>query len=82
MTEPIMRPYFERLCDGITNLEQLDSSALSIPQIFADIRLVFNNEEVVVTLPELANDLENIDLIDANDPSRISIDRDRKKILR
>ena len=81
MTEPRMRPYLERLCDGITSLEQLDSPSLSIPQIFADIRLAFNNEEVVVTFPDLANDLENIDLLDPNDPSRISIDRDRKNIL-
>jgi len=77
MTIPRMRPYFQRLCDGITNLAQLDSPALSIPQIFADIRLAFNNEDIIINLPDASNDLENIELLDANDASRISIDRDR-----
>ena len=81
MTQPRMRPHFQRLCDGITNLAQLDSPALSLPQIFADIRLAFNNDDIVIKLPDAANDLENIHLLDANDSSRISIDRDRKNFF-
>ena len=81
MTLPRMRAYFERLCDGITNREQLDSPALSIPQIFADICLAFNNDDIIIKLPDTANDLENIDLLDPNDESRISIDRDRKPLF-
>ena len=78
MTQPRMRPHFQRLCDGITNLAQLDSPALSLPQIFADIRLAFNNDDIVIKLPDAANDLENIHLLDANDDSRISSNRDCK----
>ena len=81
MTIPRMRPYFQRLCDGITNLAQLDSPSLSIPQIFADIRLAFNNEDIIINLPDASNDLENIELLDANDASRISIDRNRKYFI-
>ena len=78
MTLPRMRAYFERLCDGITNLEQLDSPALSLPQIFADIYLAFNNDNILIQLPDAANNLENIHSLDPNDQSRISIDRDRE----
>ena len=80
MTLPRLRPHFQRLCDGITVRDQLDSAELSLKQIYADIRLAFNNDEIVVKLPEAASDLENIHLLDPNDESRISIDRDREKL--
>ena len=76
-----MRSHFQRLCDGITTLAQLDSPALSLPQIYADIRLAFNNDDIIIKLPDAASDLENIHLLDANDQSRISIDRDRKPLF-
>ena len=81
MTLPRLLPHFQRLCDGITARDQLDSVELSSKQIYADIRFAFNNDEIVVKLPDAASDLENIHLLDANDESRISIDRDREKLI-
>jgi hypothetical protein len=78
MTIPTFKPHFQRLCDGITTRAQLDSSELSINQIYVDLALAFNNEEIVINLPEDAYDLKNISLLNPNDESRISIERDRK----
>ena len=78
MTTSPFKPRFQRLCDGVANRAQLDSTDLSINQIHADLALVFNNEDIVMNLPEDAYYLENINLLNPNDKSRISIERDRK----
>lgn len=74
MILPRMRAHFQRICDGITDLAQLNSPALSLPQIYIDIQVAFNNEDIIIKLPDSASDLENIHLLDANDDSRISIE--------
>ena len=81
MKIPRFHPQFQRLCDGVTVRDQLDSTELSLKQIYADVRLTFKNDEVVINLPDAANDLENIHILDANDESQISIDRDCKKLI-
>ena len=78
MTQPEFRPLLQRLCDGVTNRAALDSPELSLKHMFGELSLRFNNEDIVVNMPEEAYDLEYIHLIDANDSDRISIPRDRK----
>jgi len=49
---------------------------MNAQQVFATIAIAFNNEEVLVTMPDDAYDLPNIEIIDLNDMSRIKITRD------
>ena len=78
MALPEFRGALQRLSDGVTSRDSLDNPSLSLKQIFVEIALAFNNDEIVVTLPDEAYDLEYIHLLDANDDDRISIQRDRK----
>ena len=76
MTKLSFRPALQRLCDGVINRDVLDNPEVSLKQIFVELALAFNNEEVVVDyLPNEAQDLEHIDLLDANDENRIAIQR-------
>ena len=50
--------------------------ALNCPQMFQNLAFAFNNEDVKVTIPDDAYDLENIEEIDPNDITRIRIHRD------
>ena len=80
MTNIEFRPMLQRLSDGVVNREQLDNPELSLKQMFMNLALAFNNEEVVITLPDDAFDLENSEMLDPNDRGRISINRDCKYI--
>ena len=78
MSLPDFRFALQRLCDGVTSRDSLDNPALSLTQIFVEIALAFNNEEIVVHLPDEFYDLEYILLLDPNDDDRIVIQRDPK----
>ena len=81
MTLPQFRDHLHKLCDGVKDRDSLDNPALSSREIFAELALAFNNKEIEIQLPDAAYDLEYIHLLDANDPSRISIGRDCKSPL-
>ena len=78
MSIPQYRFVLQRLCDGVTSRDALDNPELSLKQIFVDIVLAFNNEELKVIFPDEAYDLESIHMLDPNDDDRIVIQRDRK----
>ena len=68
----------QRLCDGVVDRACLDDPELSLKQMFVELALGFNNEDLVVQLPDNAYDLQYVHLLDANDCSRIAIQRDRE----
>ena len=68
--------FFQILSDGVRSWEDLDNEPLSSKQIFVQAGLAFNNEDIVVDLPDEAYDLEYIHLLDPNDETRMRFDRD------
>ena len=70
------RPIYERLSVGVQGRSDLDDVSMSLQQIFQTVGLAFNNEEVILNLPDEAYDIPNFDSIDLNDMSRIRISRD------
>ena len=73
MTKPSFRPMLQQLSDGVLNCACLDDPELLLKQIFVQLALAFNNEEVEVVLPDEAYNSENIDLINPNNIVRIVI---------
>ena len=71
----------QRLCEGVLNRSAIDDPQFSMKQMFMQLTLAFNNEDVVITMPDAANDLENIELLNPNDENRITIQRDGKLLL-
>ena len=61
--------------EGIIERAQMASPQLSIMGIFTRILFDFNNEEIIIELPENAGDVERVDCLDANDLARIRIER-------
>ena len=78
MTLPAYRETYQKLAEGVKDRHGIDDPSLNFPEMFQNLAFAFNNEEVVVTLPEGAFDLPMIDEIDANDISRIKLIRDCK----
>ena len=78
MSKPEFWFTLQWLCDSVTSRDSLDDPELSLKQIFVEIALAFNNEQVEVRYPDEAYDLEYIHLLDPNDDDRIVIQRDRK----
>ena len=78
MTIPIYRETYQKLAEGVKERFSLDDPALHFPEMFQNLAFAFNNEEVIVTLPEGAYDLPMIEEIDGNDLTRIRIIRDCK----
>ena len=76
MSLPEYREVYQKLAEGMTSRHGLDSSELNNSQMFQNLAFAFNNEDVKVTIPEDAYDLENIEEINANDITRIRIHRD------
>ena len=60
---------------------QLDDPSLSPTGIFSKLQLEFNREDVVVEIPPDAVDIADVDNIDPNDMSRITIQRDCKIVM-
>ena len=50
------RDMYQKLAEGVTHRHMLDDTALHFPDFFANLAVVFNNEEVIVTLPGDAYD--------------------------
>ena len=73
---PEFRDIYQKLGEGVTSRYDIDSSELSVTQMFQNLAFFFNNTEIVVKLPEAAYDLQNIEDIDPNDSTRIRIHRD------
>ena len=78
MTQPDYRDHIQRLTEGVNSRAALDNPSLSLKQIFVEVALAFNNDEMIIQLPDGAMDLENIALLNANNPARIRIQRDRE----
>lgn len=72
------RPLFERLACGATERYQLDDASLSLAAIFRKLSFQFGNEDIVITLPPNAPDVQGIENIDPNDKLRMLIERDGK----
>ena len=54
----------------------MDDPGLSISGIFTRLCFDFNNEEIVVELPNNAHDVDGVENLNPNDLARIKIDRD------
>ena len=70
------RDIYQKLAERVTSRYDIDSSELSVTQMFQHLSFAFNNADILVILPEVAYDLQNIEDIDPNDLTRISIHRD------
>ena len=80
LTQPQFRPMIQRLSDGVADRSSLDDPELSLKQLFMELALAFNNDDIELTLPDAAYDLDNVNSLDPNDNSRITIQRDGKSI--
>ena len=80
-TIPEYREIFQKLAEGVNERYAIDDPSLNFPEMFQNLAFAFNNEKVIVILPEGAYDLPLIEDIDGNDISRIRIIRDCKDML-
>ena len=78
MTHPEFRDIYQKLAEGVTNRHALDDPALHYAKMFQILAFAFNNESIVLALPQDAYDLPLIEEINPNDPERIRIIRDGK----
>ena len=76
--DPDFRDHIQRLIEGVNSRAALDNPSLSLKQNFTEVALAFNNNEIHINLSDGVMDLENISLLNANDQSRIRIQRDRE----
>ena len=76
MSLDIHRDIFQRLAKGVGNRTHLDDPAFSLPKIYQTIAFAFNNDKIVVNLPNEACDVGGIQNVDPNDMARIRITRD------
>ena len=81
MTLPEFREIYQKLAEGVKERYAIDDPSLNFPEMFQNIAFAFNNEKILVTLPDGAFDLPLIEEIDGNDFSRIRIIRDCKDML-
>ena len=65
-----------RLAMGVTKRVQLEDQTLTLRGIFELLALQFNNEQIVVSYPEISSDVDGMSNLNANDPLRIRIKRD------
>ena len=63
---------------GVTERYQLDDASLSLAAIFRKLSFQFGNEDIVITLPPNAPDVQGVENIDPNDKLRMLIERDGK----
>ena len=75
------REIYQRLAEGVTSRRSLDDPALSLKQMFQNIAVEFNNDDIMVELPADAFDMDCIVDINPNDYSRMRITRDCKFII-
>ena len=78
ITLPHNRAIYERFSEGIKNRAVFDNPQMSLKAVFTKLANGFNNDNYVITLPSNATDVEGWDSMDANDHSRICINRDCK----
>ena len=76
MTLPENRKYFQRLVERVTSRRHIYNPEFSLKQIYQSLAFLFNNESIQIVQPSEAFDLDKIDNVDPNDPSRIRIRRD------
>ena len=80
MSIPDNRPMFQRLAEGASTRSALDDPSLSLSAIYQKLAFDFNNEEIVVQLPDNSEDIEGVQDLDPNDMNRILIRRESKSI--
>ena len=78
MTIPENRPIFQRLAEGASTRATLDDPSLSLSAIYQKLAFDFNNEDIIVQLPDNSEDIEGIQDLDPNDMNRILIRRESK----
>ena len=78
MTLPHNLAMYTRLAEGINNRAVFDDPKMHPKQMFTKMAQDFNNDDLVITLPTNASDVEGYDTLDPNDHSRMRIHRDRK----
>ena len=76
MTLEENREIYEKIALGVRNCADLDDVSMTLEQMFQQIALSFNNEDILLELPQEAYDVHDFDLIKLNDPNRIKITRD------
>ena len=81
MTLPQFREVYQKLAEGVTSRDGIDDPNLNNTQMFQNLAFLFGNEEVVITLPEEACDLDRIEEINPNDITRIRITRYCKRYV-
>ena len=67
---------FQRLAEGVTSRAGLDDLALSPAGIFQKLWFQFNNDDIIVQLPDNVDDVDGSDALDANDFARLNINCD------
>ena len=76
MTLEENREIYEKIALGVRNRADLDDVSMTLEQMFQQIALSFNNEDILLELPQEAYDVNDFDLINLNDPNCIKITRD------
>jgi len=82
MSIEIHRDLFQRLAEGVSRRQHLDDPVYSLKQIFQTIAFAFNNEKIVLELPDESYDIVGHEEMDLNQLSRIKITRDCKFVTR
>ena len=78
MTIDENRYMYERLARGVGSKDDIDDPKYYPQQINQSIAFHYNNQNIVVKMPDDMNDVTGAEEIDANDRMRISITRDCK----
>ena len=66
--------------EGITGHSHVDNPELSINRIFTGLSFDFNNEDIIIELPNNKCDTDGVENLNPNDMNRITIQRDYKNM--
>ena len=64
---------YERLARGVESKDDIDNPKYYSQQIYQSIAFHYNNQNIVVKMPDDTNDVNGAEEINANDRMRISI---------
>ena len=78
MTVPHNLARYQRLGEGIKNCAVFDDPEMNPRENFAKLAVDFNNDEIIVSLPLNASDVEGWETMNPNDTAKGRIYRDRK----
>lgn len=72
----LTKTHFYIIVTGVKERAHLDDSRYSMKEMMGLIALEFNNDEILLTLPSNAEDLDDYEHLDPNPQDRISLKRD------